>query len=108
MTMVPVRRRFFAAFTALAFFAGALVPLLPERAAAAEPCAGMTGTASSHAPDRMMPNYDLGCCVAAALPAATAPVATPFAWAVVGYWTSAIALAGVVVSPDPSPPRSFV
>lgn len=112
--MASLRTRLLAIITLLAFVAAVVGPLFPERAAAAEPCAmmmdmaGHTDGSSKHMP---MPGCggDLSCIVMCALPAtATTPLATEFAWADVGYWASVRALAGVSISPDPSPPRSRV
>jgi hypothetical protein len=97
--------------TLLAFLAAVLGPLFPQRAEAGEPCAMMMDMADhSHGTQKGAPMPgcgDLSCCIVmCALPATAEPVATPFAWAGVGYWASTKPLTGVTVSPDPSPPRS--
>ncbi|HEX9462000.1 MAG TPA: hypothetical protein VGB82_05315 [Alphaproteobacteria bacterium] len=106
-----------ALLTLLAFVAAALGPLFPGRAAAAQPCAMMMGTdmdmaGHSDGSSKTIPmpgcSGDLSCIVMCALPATATPFATEIVWADVGYWTSSRALAGVTVSPDPSPPRSRV
>jgi len=109
--MRQVRIRVLAMITLLAFVAAALAPLFPESAAAAEPCGmmDMAGHSDQSQKGAPMPGCgDLSCIVMCALPATLTPVATDFAWAGVGYWPSVRPLAGVIISPDPSPPRSRV
>lgn len=103
------KRRLVAIVTMLSFLAGALAPLLPEPAVAAQPCAMMMtnapqddGQLSKHA----MPAcaQEMSCLVAAALPAPFAPTDVPLVWNPVRYWETPSMGSGRTVPPDHSPP----
>lgn len=98
----------------LAFFAGALGPLVPHaQAMGGDPCAMMMTTSSAQdgsSSTGMMPvcGENISCIVVAGLPAAFAPTSTDLVWSTVRYWASADALIGLSIPPNPSPPKSRV
>ena len=104
-----VKRRLIAIITLLGFLAGALGPLLPQQATAAQPCAMMLAS-SSH--DDGQPSkgsmpacaQEMTCLIAAALPAPFAPTAVPLVWQRVQYWDVPRLGHGRTVPPDYSPP----
>ena len=106
---VVAKRRLIAILTLMGFLAGAFAPLLPEPAAAAQPCAMMM---THSAQDDGQPTkgampacaQEMTCLIAAALPAPFAPTAVPLVWQRVQYWDAPRLGHGRTVPPDYAPP----
>jgi hypothetical protein len=111
----PFWKRCTAVLVLAAFFAAALVPFLPQPAAA-EPCAMMMAGPSAmdgdqpskddHASKDQMPpcGSGLSCMLMVALPELFEPSSTQITWTPIRYWAVPSALAGLSVPPDYSPP----
>ncbi len=99
-----------AILTFVGFLAATLGPLVTA-VEAAPPCAmtmGDSSTTDSPAPQsKSMPVCDgnLSCIIMVAVPSAADLVATPVEFRQVRYWSSTAALAGLIIPPDPSPPK---